>query len=370
MVGEILVIGTGVLGQLILQELAYSSFIRKIIAADIDPQGEERMNYVLYTAMLHGSYPNLEFRKIDVNNVEETAELLKEINPDVICNATTLMSWWVYHLLPPEIVHKLNEAGMGPQIVFHLPLTYKLMKAVKKSGIHARVVNCSYSDSVNPVLSKVGLAPTCGGGNVGLYIPRIKQFISKETGIPMQHIDVYIYGHHGLMTSYWTAPYLIRIYAHDRDITNKEIIAKLEEFMRPFVRMRMGKHTTVPPNQHVAAAFARVILSIYGDTKDVCFVTGPQGLPGGYPARVGWEKVEVVLPNGVTIDDAIKANEESGRVGDGIEKIKDDGTVIFADKTVKIYREVLGYECKELKLNECEERAKELISIIQKRLQK
>ena len=60
------------------------------------------------------------------------------------------------------------------------------------------------------------------------------------------------------------------------------------------------------------------------------------------------------------MEEAVRVNEESGRVGDGIENIKEDGTVVFTEKAVKIYREVLGYECEELKIEESEERAEEL----------
>ena len=44
----------------------------------------------------------------------------------------------------------------------------------------------------------------------------------------------------------------------------------------------------------------------------------------------------------------------------GIEKIKDDGTVVFLDENVEYMKQVVGYNCKELKLEETEERAKEL----------
>jgi hypothetical protein len=243
------------------------------------------------------------------------------------------------------------------------------MQAVKQAGIDTYVINCSYNDCVSPVLSKVGLAPLCGGGNAGLYIPRIKQFVSKEIGVPMRDITIYLYAHHGLASSLFTAPYLIKIYAYDRDITQQFPKSKIKEFMQPFVKERMGAWRAVPLNQHVAAAFAKIIRAIYGDTKEVCFVTGPHGLPGGYMGRLSYEKgVEIILPNGITLEDAVKANEECGRVGDGIEQIKDDGTVVFTEKAVKIYREELGYECEELKIKESEERAKELKMLIEKQL--
>ena len=66
----------------------------------------------------------------------------------------------------------------------------------------------------------------------------------------------------------------------------------------------------------------------------------------------------MVLP-GISREKAIEINKAGGRI-DGIEEIKEDGTVVFCDKNVEYMREVVGYDCKELKLDECEERAKEL----------
>jgi len=40
--------------------------------------------------------------------------------------------------------------------------------------------------------------------------------------------------------------------------------------------------------------------------------------------------------------------------------VKDDGTVVYLEENVKHMREVVGYECEELKPSESEERAREL----------
>jgi len=69
-------------------------------------------------------------------------------------------------------------------------------------------------------------------------------------------------------------------------------------------------------------------------------------LPGGYPVRLGREVVQVVLPEDISLQEAIKINEEINRY-DGIETIKDDGTVVITDKSHKIMRGLLGYDVKE-----------------------
>ena len=62
-------------------------------------------------------------------------------------------------------------------------------------------------------------------------------------------------------------------------------------------------------------------------------------------------------------------NEESQRL-DGIERIKEDGTVVFTDYAVNIMKEVLGFECRQFRPDESEERAKELISLYRQLEQK
>lgn len=102
-------------------------------------------------------YPNIEFRRIDLNNIEETAEKIKKINPKIIYSATTLKSCWAINALPKEVLKKLYKdfCGLGPWIPMHLLLVYKLMQAVEKSGVNSLVINSSFPDNVNAVLGKL-----------------------------------------------------------------------------------------------------------------------------------------------------------------------------------------------------------------------
>jgi len=52
-------------------------------------------------------------------------------------------------------------------------------------------------------------------------------------------------------------------------------------------------------------------------------------------------------------------NEADDRI-DGIESVKPDGMVVFCDENVESTKEVVGYDCKELKPLDQEDRQKEL----------
>ena len=80
---------------------------------------------------------------------------------------------------------------------------------------------------------------------------------------------------------------------------------------------------------------------------------------GGYPVRLSKDGAKVFLPEGVTREKAIQMNEEAQK-WDGIEKIEEDGTVVFTDEAYTTFKNLLGYDCKEMKIEETEERVKEL----------
>ena len=102
-----------------------------------------------------------------------------------------------------------------------------------------------------------------------------------------------------------------------------------------------------------------MLLSIYNNTGEISHVAGPDGMVGGYPVRLSQEGAKLALPKEISLEEAIKINWESQRL-EGIEEIKDDGTVVFTDNNCQIMKELLNYDCKTMKIDECEQRAVEL----------
>ena len=111
----------------------------------------------------------------------------------------------------------------------------------------------------------------------------------------------------------------------------------------------------------IAACAVKNILGIINDTNEISSVPGPNGLIGCYPVRLNASGVEVVLPEGLTLEEAIKINTD-GLKWDGYEEIKDDGTLVFTEAATKVYQEILGVEVRELRLQDAEEKAKELLA--------
>jgi hypothetical protein len=362
---NIMLIGIGELGGIILEYLCRIPNICEIITADANPDwGFRKTNSAIEGASYMGLYPHIHFHPIDVLNIERTAELLRKINPTIICNGTTLQSWWVVNELPPEVNVRIykDRCGIGPWAAMHLALTSKLMKAVKMSGIDTYVINTSYPDVINPSLARVGMPPTVGIGNMDLAVPYIQKAASEILNVPVSNVGVELIAHH-YHAYYWCrygtgseVPFYLKVYVGKEDVTDqlgdmKKFIAELpKRGMRP-----AGRH-----GQFVVAGSAlKNIMAIYDDTAEITHAAGPQGLEGGYPVRLSRKGAEVILPKGVTLEQA-RAMNLAGQEYDGVQEVKDNGDVVVTDEAYTTFKKELNVDCKAITVEHSFEQAMEL----------
>ena len=69
--------------------------------------------------------------------------------------------------------------------------------------------------------------------------------------------------------------------------------------------------------------------------------------------------VEVFLPADLTLEEAIKINDQA-QVYEGVESIEKDGTVVLTDKSAAIFKKLLDFDCKVYTVKDSEGKAKEL----------
>jgi len=361
--GTIMIIGLGEVGGKALELLARKPGITRLVGADVnETYGYQKVNNAAFGAQMEGIYPNIDFVKIDLRDVDKTSETLSRIKPSVIFNSTSLQSYWVVELLPKEIHKKFQEAAFGPWLPMHLTLCYKLMQAVEHSGIKTWVVNGAYPDAVNPTLAKVGQAPVAGIGNGENVVPQLQKVISLRLNVPMRSVLLPLVMHH--YAEYWVvreghtggASYYLKILVDGNDVT-KEF--NPEELFGDIIKY--AKRPGRPDGHYIIASSAiQKIMALYHDTGEYsCCVAGPAGMMGGYPGRLSWKGFELDLPKEITLDEAMKINWENSRL-EGIEEIRDDGTVVFADKNCQLMKDLLNYECKTMGIDELDQRADEL----------
>lgn len=358
----IMMIGMGDLAGHVLEMLVRAPGARRIITSDINEDwGYRKTNIASFGASQLGHYPEVEFTRINLYNVEETTETILKFKPEIIYSAVSLQSWWVINTLPRDIFERLDKARFGPWLPMHLTLVHKLMQAVKNTGLGIRVINSAFPDAVHPVLSSVALAPAIGIGNVANPVPAIRSSISAKLGRPMKDITVFFVAQHYVshyLSRFGTtggAPYFLKAMVDGRDVTKELDVGEVFRDIPTRFRRPGGRDGQIL----TASSAVAIILAMADDTGSFMHAPGPSGQPGGYPVRIDAKGGKIVLPEDLTLEKAIWVNQEGQRF-DGIERIEENGTVHFTDNSSGIMKEMIGYDCKVMKLVETEERSKEL----------
>ncbi|MFW6138208.1 MAG: hypothetical protein ACOC7U_03445, partial [Spirochaetota bacterium] len=286
---KVMIVGLGELGSQVYQLLLTSGVPVRLVTADVnEDNGIRKTNLMKYVAGQMGIDREVEFKKVDLYNIEQTAETIRKINPDIIYTAATLQSWWVITTLPTDVFKKLDEARFGPWLPMHLTLVYKLMQAVKQAGVSPIVINSSFPDATHHVLSKAGLSPHMGIGNIHNVVQPIRNSVADVAGVPVQSVSVYLYLAHYVshyiprFGSSGGSPYIMKIMIDGRvrdDISHEQVFAKL-----PRSKRRSGG---LAGQILTASSAAGIVRAVAIDSQELLHSPGVDGLPGGYAARIG-----------------------------------------------------------------------------------
>ncbi|MFC1912575.1 hypothetical protein ACFLX7_00005, partial [Chloroflexota bacterium] len=90
---------------------------------------------------------------------------------------------------------------------------------------------------------------------------------------------------------------------------------------------------------------------------------------GGYPIRLRASGVEVVLPEGLTLEEAEIINIEDCKF-EGVEEMKEDGTLVFTEEGHRVMQDLFGMNQTELRFEDMEERSKEIMAAYKKLAEK
>ncbi len=357
---KILLVGLGGLGSTILELLVRLEGLGPIVVASRNAErGTARCNLARLGAMAQDGVPDLSFIPLDINDREAVVRLVRRISPDLILNTATLQPWWLVDLLPEEPRERLRQAGFGVWLPLHLPLTLRLMEALQAAGYRGVTLSAPFPDVIHYILGRLGLAPTCGVGNLAEIVPKVRWLVAIRLGVAPAEVRVWMVGHHALEEHVFgrprtpRPPYFLRVEWAGHDLTAE---VQAEELLFSPYPLPSG------PATHflTAGATVRLVQALFAEEETLLHAPGPHGLPGGYPLLVGNGQVRLAPIPGLTPEEAIAINERSHPF-DGIERIEADGTVVFVPEAAAVLRQELGYDCPRLPPGEAEEWAKELM---------
>jgi hypothetical protein len=296
--GSVAVVGLGDLGSRVLDLLARSSRIERLIGATRDAErGTARVAQCRLVAALQGGPRHLEFRAI--GEVAEAAEL----DVDVIVCGATRHTWW-------------KPSPPGVPYGTWLPLQLTLVRDLMRARPRAAVVCLPYPDGVGPALAPLGLAPAIGAGNVGETAPKLALLSGADVRLVMHHAaQRYAFPSFGFLGGgeEGEPPWAARI------------AGVPEQRVRELFHAPWPLPVGTVSHDLTAAHTATIAEALLSDEPVHAHAPAPGGRPGGYPVRVSRAGVDVDWPDEA---EAVAINERAAR-WDGLERIEPDGTIVF-----------------------------------------
>jgi hypothetical protein len=168
-VSTVAVVGLGDLGSRVLDALARSPHVERLIGATRDAErGAARVAQCRLVAALAGGPRHVEFRPL--GEIADGAA----IEADVLVCGATRHTWWKPS--PPQVPYGT-----------WLPLQLTVVRDLMRAGPAAPVVCLPYPDGVGPALRPLGLAPAIGAGNVGETAPKLALLSGRPVRLVMHH---------------------------------------------------------------------------------------------------------------------------------------------------------------------------------------
>jgi hypothetical protein len=296
------VVGLGDLGSRVLDTLARSPGIERLIGATRDTErGAARVFQCRLVAALQGGPRHLEFRAI-----REIAEAAT-IDADVLVCGATRHTWW-------------KPSPDGVPYGTWLPLQLTLIRDLMRARPRGRVVCLPYPDGVGPALAPLGLAPDIGAGNVAETAAKLALLSGRD--------DVRLVMHHACER------YAFPDFAflgggeeaeEDEPPWAADIPGVSDQRVRELFHAPWPLPTGTVSHDLTAAAVGQVVAGLLSDSPTAAHAPAPGGLTGGYPVKLSRDAIEIDWPD----VQAAAAINERAQHWDGLERVEPDGTLVF-----------------------------------------
>ena len=350
----LLFISMGELATNLLEAVARIELFGTIFVASRDfEKAQQRVNNAVLGAGIEGYFPCIIAKQLDVHSKDFTS-LLREINPNFIFTAPSLLPWW-----------RLASGGIdipfAGYTALHLSLMQKFRNRIADANINAVWIGASFPDVINPMLNRTGFGPDYGIGNVQEPIAKIQMGVGRSLNCDPKDVDVRLVAQHAFEYFVLNSqqpdqlpPYLLKATCAGKDITHIAKAVLREAFPFPY---------DLHFNRVTASSGVVALQALTGEKERIIHLPGIGALVGGYPVRASKLGVTIDLPEGWSLEQAISVNEASLK-WDGIEEITQDGTIIFTVKTQQALHKLLGKNIETLTVETAQYQANEIMNAL------
>jgi len=342
---KVMIIGLGSVGNYLAEYLvSQSEFNLEIhIAGRSFEKAEPDMNIIRVSSMIRGGAPTqFFFHQLDLNQVEDVAELLGTVRPDFIVNSSRAYSGLKYGSISWQ---SIRAYGLWTPLAVRY--IRNIMIAYDMAGIDGIVINTSYSDAVNPWLKSAGLkSPSFGSGNLNHLIPRIRLAAMELGQIENpQSLEITLAtGHfHDVVISkeghYENVLPLLNL-----SVNGRQLNLDVDELFR---KCAIVMPSDAKRNKMNASSNFEIIWKLLSATRqrsvEVIHSPGVVGKLGGYPLRIDASSDNGYGPSASIMDDyfsleKMEMHNQQSMALDGIEGIS-GGTLFFTDTLLERVRQ-------------------------------
>ncbi|MFO0998065.1 MAG: hypothetical protein U1F33_15395 [Alphaproteobacteria bacterium] len=359
MSGRVLIIGLGDLGRRYAASLAARGRIDALILA-----GGGKGQGPAIAAMIESCHAvPTRYEALDATRQGDVEALLRRAQPDLVLQCASLFSPWEILAGDDPHIRAIRSAGVAIQLPAQLPILHAVMSAARAVDMSAPVINLSWPDGTNPIMARMGLAPTLGLGNLTMIVQRVHAALARDaTEHGRNPRAVPLVRALGDASTLW--PVLSSTPPEDPErgcrIYLGEEGTRADAWAYRGPPLESGAHL----NELTCASSVAVVEALLPGGPSVrASCPGVGGLAGGYPIRIEAGRVAFDLPPAVSLDDAIAFNASLAEE-DGIARIERDGTVVYTEHARSVMASIDPVLAEPLRPSRAAERFPHLIAAL------
>lgn len=314
---DILISGTGGFAARIAFDIAATA--ETAVEIVIAGRNHDRLNWLRTAAnaraALFGRKARFRTHAIDLLEPDASDTLLAATDPRIVVQAASIQTSQVIAQSGNAWTRLVAEGGLSATAVFQALISSRVAAAITRSGKPVTLVNCSFPDVVNGIITALGHEVACGMGNVAILA---NVFAGSATTPPGAKVQVL--AHYQNLAAWRRRP-------EERSGRAPRVWLDGTEVEDVYERFADIQLTPEPVIEISGASGVPMLLAMAADRPWCGHAPGPNGLPGGYPVKLVGRALELELPTDLPQAEAVAWNasfeEQNGLI------ISPDGWIKF-----------------------------------------
>ncbi|RKF14146.1 hypothetical protein D6850_13350 [Roseovarius spongiae] len=295
---DVLITGTGMFAGRIALDIAATA--KEPVNVVIAGRNEDRLSWLETAgnarAAMFATPARFRTERIDLLGEGASDSLLKKFRPGVVVQAASIQTSSVISDKGSRWTTLVAEGGLSATAIFQALISSRMAAAISATAPGTPLINCSFPDVVNGMITAMGHEVLCGTGNIAI----LSNVFDGAPGRPEGELKI-------LAQYQCLAPWRRR--PQDRDGPAPRVFIDDAEHADPFATFRNCRLTPEPAIEVSGASGVTLILALVAGRAWRGHAPGPNGLPGGYPVALDGGGLSLDLPLGVTEAEAVAWND-------------------------------------------------------------